>query len=77
MSDTAGFYKLSDDGQGLFWGPNAVHNAAYELHADKHDTYAYPIDGWAWFASREAACTAYDYVEPIEEDETDGLLLRV
>ena len=75
MSDTAGFYKLS--GETLFYGPTAIHNAAYELHAETHEEHDYPIDGWTWFDSREEACAAYGYVEPVEEDRDDGLQLRI
>lgn len=50
--DTSGFYKL--DGE-LLYGPNYVLNANYELWRDQHETYTYPVDGWYWFDSEEAA----------------------
>lgn len=53
MDDTSGFYKL-DEGE-LLYGPNFVLNANYELRRETKDEYDYPVDGWSWFESREAA----------------------
>jgi len=49
----SGFYK-ADDGELLF-APNAVHNANYTLQRELADTYEYPVDGWSWYESRDAA----------------------
>jgi hypothetical protein len=49
----SGFYK-ADDGELLF-APNAVHNANYTLQRELADTYEYPVDGWTWYESRDAA----------------------
>lgn len=59
-----GFYK-ADDGQ-LLYGPVAVYNATYELHADRHTEYAYPVDGWTWFDSEAEAREALGIPAPEE-----------
>jgi hypothetical protein len=58
MEDTSGFYKL--DG-GLLYAPNAVLGPDYELLRDYHETYDYPVDGWYWFDSEDAARTFFDF----------------
>jgi len=50
--DTSGFYKLDGD---LLFGPNFVINQAYALRREEHANYSYPVDGWYWFDSEEAA----------------------
>ena len=52
MDDTSGFYKL--DGE-LLYGPNFVLNANYELRRETHNQHSYPVDGWYWFDSEDAA----------------------
>jgi hypothetical protein len=52
MEDTSGFYKL--DGS-LIYGPNYVLNANYELRRETKDEHTYPVDGWYWFDSEDAA----------------------
>jgi hypothetical protein len=49
----SGFYK-ADSGELLF-APNAVFNANYTLQRELADTYDYPVDGWSWYESRDAA----------------------
>ena len=63
----AGFYKL-DDGM-LLYGANFAVNANYELYKEQKDTYTYPVDGWSWYESEQAACSgnAIPYVPPTEE----------
>jgi hypothetical protein len=48
-----GFYK-ADSGE-LMFAPNAVFNANYTLQRELADTYEYPVDGWTWYESRDAA----------------------
>lgn len=50
--DTSGFYKL--DGI-LLYGPNYVLNSDYDLRRENKDYYSYPIYGWYWFDSEQAA----------------------
>jgi hypothetical protein len=49
------FYKF-DQGS-LFVAPNSVKSAGYVLLAENKDTYTYPVQGWYWFDSDEAAET--------------------
>ena len=42
-----GFKKTTETGEVLF-APNFVSSKDYELLADKHSEYTYPIDGWEW-----------------------------
>lgn len=51
--DTCGFYKLNNGI--LLFGPNYVLNSAYELRRETHEKNVYPVDGWAWFDSKEEA----------------------
>lgn len=41
-----GFVKYTD-GRVLF-APNFVMAKNYELFAEKHKEYTYPVDGWSW-----------------------------
>jgi hypothetical protein len=61
MEDTSGFYKL--DGT-LLYGPNFVYNANYTLLREEHANHSYPIDGWYWFDSENAARLFFEL--PIE-----------
>ena len=42
-----GFKKTTETGEVLF-APNFVSSKDYELLADKHTEYTYPVDGWEW-----------------------------
>ena len=42
-----GFKKTTENGEVLF-APNFVSSKDYELLADKHTEYTYPVDGWEW-----------------------------
>lgn len=57
------FFKV-EDGE-LLEAPNFVLNAAYELRAEDHTTYTYPVDGWRWFDERIDASAFYG-LEPGE-----------
>lgn len=48
-----GFYKL-ENGE-LLYAPSSVESALFYLSADRRDEYEYPVDGWYWFDSEEAA----------------------
>lgn len=62
---TQAFYKLHQDQ--LLSAPNSVLHATYELHADLHETYTYPVDGWTWFESASAARAHFGLPEPEPE----------
>jgi len=62
---SAAFYKL-DNGV-LLWAPNSVLHATYELHANQHQTYTYPVDGWTWFESDAEARAYFGLPEPEPE----------
>lgn len=59
--DTSGFYKL-DDGQLLF-GPNGVMGPTYDLSRETKDEHTYPVEGWHWFESEEAAKEFFGLIE--------------
>ena len=42
-----GFKKITETGEVLF-ASNFVSSKDYELLADKHTEYTYPVDGWEW-----------------------------
>lgn len=63
MTDTSGFYK-NDNGTLLYAG-SAVIGVQILLVRELKDTYEYPIDGWTWFESEDAARTAYDLPAPL------------
>ena len=66
---TSGFYKVDPDGVTLLFGRFYVLNANYELHRHLKDTYTYPVDGWAWYESEEAARQALNCPVPKTEEE--------
>lgn len=50
------FYKKdTPESTDLLEAPNFVLNANYELLAGQYDQYTYPVDGWYWFHTIEAA----------------------
>ena len=53
----------------LLHGPNFVLNADYELYAESHADYEYPVDGWSWFDSEEQAREALSVPAPEPEPE--------
>lgn len=50
---SAGFYK-NDEGV-MLYAPEQVTGPDYDLVAYIRDTYTYPVAGWYWFESQEAA----------------------
>lgn len=42
-----GFIKKTEASEVLF-APNFVIAKNYELFAEKHEEYNYPVDGWEW-----------------------------
>jgi hypothetical protein len=62
----AGFYK-NDNGT-LLEAPNSVTSKDYELVIAKKDSYSYPVDGWKYFDTREAALAEYGIVEKKDEE---------
>jgi hypothetical protein len=61
--NTQGFYKFTDEE--LFYGPNFVSNANYELIISNHEEYSYPIDGWYYFESEELAREFFGLPAPV------------
>lgn len=51
------FYKKQ--GNELLTGPNFVLGADFELYAVDHETYTYPVSGWYWFDTLDAAMEFY------------------
>ena len=47
-----GFIKITESGEVLF-AQNFVSAKDYELLAEKHEEYNYPVDGWEWTDSYE------------------------
>jgi len=66
MEDTSGFYKR-DPGGILLFGRYFVLHANYHLKRDDHASYEYPVYGWSWFESDEAARVALGFPTKLEE----------
>jgi hypothetical protein len=64
--NTSGFYRKTSDR--LSYAPNAVRAPDYDLFRADKDQYDYPVSGWHWFDSEEAARTFFNL--PIEADNT-------
>lgn len=47
-----GFKKTTETGEVLF-APNFVSSKNFELRAEKHTEYTYPVDGWEWVEDYE------------------------
>jgi hypothetical protein len=75
---TDGFYRVDPDGETLLYGRFYVLHAEYELHRHRRDTYTYPVAGWSWYESEEAARLALDLpVPPTEEEIREEKLLEL
>lgn len=55
---TEGFYKKQNDE--LLYAPNIIEGNGYVLLVQDKDAYQYPVDGWSWFESEEAAMENFD-----------------
>jgi hypothetical protein len=53
MTNTAGFYKFTANE--LRYAPTSVHAPNFTLIAADHASYTYPVEGWRYFDSYEAA----------------------
>lgn len=51
-----GFYKR--EGPELLHAPSFVTGAAFQLLAENHTQYTYPVDGWWWFETLDEALLA-------------------
>ena len=58
----SGFYKNYNGV--LLNGPNFVLNAEYELRAETKDNHEYPVDGWYWFDTEDAAYLFFGIDKP-------------
>jgi hypothetical protein len=65
MENTSGFYSFSEDQ--LLYAPNAVYNKNFTLKKENKDEYAYPVEGWYWFDSKEEAIQFFE----IEENKNE------
>jgi hypothetical protein len=59
------FYK--NDEEQLLEAPNFVYSKDYTLLAAEKDTCVYPVDGWKWFDTEDAARLEYNLPKPVEE----------
>jgi len=50
---SAGFYTVD-----LRYAPNSVIGPGFSLTKEEKDTYSYPVNGWTWYESRDAAVAA-------------------
>lgn len=62
MTDTGGFYK-NDNGT-LLYASSAVIGPEIHLIKDLKDAYEYPVMGWAWFDTEDAARIALNVPVP-------------
>jgi hypothetical protein len=71
--DTTGFYKVDLSGV-VMCALNFVHGPYndYKLSRNEKDTYTYPIDGWYWFDTEQAAYESFG-IEWYPEVYTMGL----
>lgn len=53
---TAGFYKKN--GETLHFAPTAVHYPGGSILVANHAEYTYPVEGWSYYESAEAAYSA-------------------
>jgi len=62
MSNGPGFYKSVGDGLNVTYASNYVYSPGYSLVAKTHinnpSAYVFPIDGWSWYDTEDAARTA-------------------
>jgi len=65
---TQAFFKAID-GQ-LFIAPNLVKSNSYELVIADHASYTYPVDGWYYFVTKEAAIEFFgELIYELEDPE--------
>lgn len=53
-----GFYKKIDENNFAF-AANFVESSKFSLKRELKHMYEYPIDGWYWFESQDAACAFF------------------
>ena len=54
-----GFYKFDTADNVLRHAPNYVYAPNFTLLAAEKDTYTYPVEGWTWYDTTEAAEAAF------------------
>ena len=64
MNEDAGFYKRDPDSGELLFAHSAVYGPGFTLFAEQHAEYQYPVDGWAWFESRDEAGNLSVFMPP-------------
>jgi hypothetical protein len=65
--NTSGFYKAAQ-GEDLLYAPIFVQSATYTLLRSDRENYLYPIDGWRWFSSKDAA---YQYHQIVRDSNAE------
>lgn len=63
--NTRGFYKYQEEV--LYYAPNAVYNANFNLFIQDFESYTYPVDGWYFFEDESLAREFYGL--PAEDPE--------
>ena len=59
------FFKLDDEI--LLEAPTTVMGLDYDLYAESHTEYEYPIEGWYWFDSELEAREFFGLpIDPVE-----------
>lgn len=64
---SAGFYK-ADNGI-LLYAPEQVSGPDYDLFSYARDTYTYPVHGWTWFDTEQAARIFFKIAPPAAPGE--------
>lgn len=56
--NSGGFYKKNKEGNALHFAPTAVHYPGGSILVANHAEYTYPVEGWTYYESSEAAYAA-------------------
>lgn len=65
------FFKI-DNGE-LRQASNFVATPSFELREETHAEYDYPVDGWYWFESLNAAMRQLVEKSPVDEKKLQGI----
>jgi hypothetical protein len=68
MENTSGFYKQNEEGSWIY-APNFVYGPDFELIAENHESYTYPVDGWVWYD-----IAPLEYVRWVEENNDSTII---
>jgi hypothetical protein len=74
--ETAGFYKRN--GETLRFAPTAVHfPGGSSIEVAKHSDYTYPVEGWTYHESAEAAYSAEGLEMPAPKPKKDSGMVEM